>query len=189
MKQAKVLTERELKKVMQYIDVVSRYKERDKAMLMLTHLCLLRVGEVANLKVSDVVDAEGNINDVIFLTAEQTKGNDSRRVFVSNKAKAVIKRYIASNTSVLQRPYLFFTQKSQRFNVSALTQHLNRIYKQANIVGATTHSGRRSGITALSESGVSVRVIAQLANHKHLQTTMRYIDCTDDMMSKAIELL
>ena len=97
MKKAKVLTDKELKKVVDYIDAFDKYAERNKAMLLLTHLCLLRVGEVASLKVCDVVNADGEINDVIFLTAEQTKGNDSRRVFVSKKAKQVLKRYIQSD--------------------------------------------------------------------------------------------
>jgi integrase/recombinase XerD len=155
MKKAKVLTDKELKKVVDYIDAFDKYAERNKAMLLLTHLCLLRVGEVASLKVCDVVNADGEINDVIFLTAEQTKGNDSRRVFVSKKAKQVLKR----------------------------------LYERAAIKGATSHSGRRSGITALSAKGVSVRVIAELANHKHIATTQKYIDVNDNMMQNAVELL
>ena len=189
MKKAKVLTDKELKKVVDYIDAFDKYAERNKAMLLLTHLCLLRVGEVASLKVCDVVNADGEINDVIFLTAEQTKGNDSRRVFVSKKAKQVLKRYIQSDLSVLQRTFLFNTQKSKRFNTNALTTLLKRLYERAAIKGASSHSGRRSGITALSAKGVSVRVIAELANHKHIATTQKYIDVNDSMMQNAVELL
>ena len=189
MKKAKVLTDKELKKVVDYIDAFDKYAERNRAMLLLTHLCLLRVGEVASLKVCDVVNADGEINDVIFLTAEQTKGNDSRRVFVSKKAKQVLKRYIQSDLSVLQRTFLFNTQKSKRFNTNALTTLLKRLYERAAIKGSTSHSGRRSGITALSAKGVSVRVIAELANHKHIATTQKYIDVNDNMMQNAVELL
>jgi len=189
MKKAKVLTDKELKKVVDYIDAFDKYAERNRAMLLLTHLCLLRVGEVASLKVCDVVNADGEINDVIFLTAEQTKGNDSRRVFVSKKAKQVLKRYIQSDLSVLQRTFLFNTQKSKRFNTNALTTLLKRLYERAAIKGATSHSGRRSGITALSVKGVSVRVIAELANHKQIATTQKYIDVNDNMMQNAVELL
>ena len=62
-------------------------------MLLLTHYCGMRVKEIANLKVTDVVGKDGNIVDVIYLAEEQTKGNDSRRVFVSKKAKVLLKRY------------------------------------------------------------------------------------------------
>ena len=189
MKKAKVLTDKELKKVINYIDAFDKYAERNRAMLLLTHLCLLRVGEVASLKVCDVVNADGEINDVIFLTAKQTEGNDSRLVFVSKKAKQAIKRYLQSDLSVLQRAYLFNTQKSKRFNTNALTTLLKHLYERAAIRGATSHSGRRSGITALSAKGVSVRVIAELANHKHIATTQKYIDVNDNMLQNAIEML
>jgi site-specific recombinase XerD len=36
-------------------------------------------------------------------------------------------------------------------------------------------------------SGVNVRVIAELASHKSIQTTQRYIDINDKLCSKAIE--
>jgi len=189
MKKAKVLTDKELKKVVDYIDAFDKYAERNRAMLLLTHLCLLRVGEVASLKVCDVVNADGEINDVIFLTAEQTKGNDSRRVFVSKKAKQVLKRYLQSDLSVLQRTFLFNTQKSKRFNTNALTQLLKRLYERVGIVGATSHSMRRTYITKLSTSGISVRVIAEAVGHSSIATTQRYIDVNDELISNAVELV
>ena len=189
MKKAKVLTDKELKKVVDYIDAFDKYAERNKAMLLLTHLCLLRVGEVASLKVCDVVNADGEINDVFFLTAEQTKGNDSRRVFVSKKAKQVLKRYIQSDLSVLQRTFLFNTQKSKRFNTNALTQLVKRLYQRVGIVGASSHSGRRTFITKLATSGVSVRVIAEAVGHSSIATTQRYIDVNDELIGNAVELV
>ena len=136
-----------------------------------------------------IVNDEGEVNDVIHLTANQTKGSDSRRVFVSKKAKTALKHYLQSDLSVIKRVYLFNTQKSKRFNTNALTTLLKRLYERAAIKGATSHSGRRSGITALSAKGVSVRVIAELANHKHISTTQKYIDVNDKMMQNAIEML
>ena len=40
MKKAKVLTDKELKKVVDYIDAFDKYAERNRAMLLLTHLLL-----------------------------------------------------------------------------------------------------------------------------------------------------
>jgi len=60
--------------------------------------------------------------------------------------------------------------------------------KRSGIVGATLHSGRRTFITKLATNGVSVRVIAELASHKSIQTTQRYIDVNDEMMSNVVEL-
>ncbi|MBL6605758.1 MAG: site-specific integrase [Alphaproteobacteria bacterium] len=57
----------------------------------------MRVSEVASLFVSDIVNDKGEINEVIHLSANQTKGTESRRVFVSKKAKQALKRYLQSN--------------------------------------------------------------------------------------------
>ena len=188
MKQAKVLTDKELNKV---LDVISLYEhaERNRAMVLMTHLCGLRVCELANLRVSDVVNENGEIRDLLYLDATQTKGSEVRRVFVGKRAKSALKRYLQSNTSVLQRTFLFNTQKSKRFNTNALTQLVKRLYERVGIVGASSHSGRRTFIIKLATSGVSVRVIAEAVGHSSIATTQRYIDVTDELIGNAVELV
>ena len=189
MKQAKVLTDTELKKVIAYIDAFDRHAERNKAIILLTHYCGMRVSEVASLLVSDVVSVDNNINDVIYLKANQTKGSKSRRVFVSKKAKTALKRYLQSDLSVIQRVYLFNTQKSKRFNTNALTTLIKRLYERVGIVGASSHSGRRTFITKLATSGVNVRVIAEAVGHSNISITNRYIEINDDLIGNAVELV
>ena len=110
MKQAKVLTEKEFKKV---IDMCSLYKhaERNKAILELMYFSGMRVSEISKLRVSDVLNGDDEIVDVIYLQAEQTKGNEGRRVFLGKRAKAALKRYIQSDINVIQRTFLFNTQE------------------------------------------------------------------------------
>ena len=189
MKQAKILTDKELKKTIDYIDAFDRHAERNRAIVLLTHYLGLRISECGSLLVSDVVNDEGEVNDVIFLSVEQTKGSDSRRVFVSNKAKKVIKRYLQSDLSVIQRVYLFNTQKSKRFHTVALTTLVKRLYERVGIVGASSHSGRRGFVTKLSTVGVSVAVIAKAVGHKHISTTQKYISVNDTLISNAVELV
>ncbi len=55
MKQAKVLTEAERKRLLAVI-ANDRHSERNRLAIMLSFLAGLRVGEIAALKVSDVVD-------------------------------------------------------------------------------------------------------------------------------------
>ena len=61
MKQAKVLTDKELKKVIDYIDAFDRHAERNRAIVMLTHYLGLRISECGNLLVSDVINDKGEI--------------------------------------------------------------------------------------------------------------------------------
>jgi integrase/recombinase XerD len=48
---------------------------------------------------------------------------------------------------------------------------------------------RRSFLTSLAAKGISVRVLADLAGHRNLQVTMRYLDASDDMKRNAVELI
>ena len=107
----------------------------------------------------------------------------------NKKAKKALQRYITSDISVIQQPFLFQTQKSNRFNTNALTQLVKRIYERVGIVGASSHSGRRTFITRLATSGVSVRVIAEAVGHSSIATTQRYIDINDELVSNAVELV
>ena len=61
--------------------------------------------------------------------------------------------------------------------------------KGVGISGASSHSGRRSFITALSGKGISVRVLAALAGHRSLSSILPYIDASDDMKRQAVELI
>ncbi|AVI62506.1 tyrosine-type recombinase/integrase [Halomonas sp. GFAJ-1] len=187
MAQAKTLSKTELKRVLQYIDACERYSERNRAMLLLTHWCGMRVGEVASLRVSDVVSEDGSIRSEIRLTASQTKGKRARVVYVPSRMRKELQNYVQRSTKPARSVYLFNTQKSQRFTANTATQLLQRLYARAGIEGATSHSGRRTFITELAGKGVSVRVLAELAGHQSIQTTQRYIDVNDDMLRKAIE--
>ena len=62
MAQAKTLSKAELKRVLDVAKACSKYAERDCTMLLLTHWCGMRVGEVAALRVEDVLDSTGAVN-------------------------------------------------------------------------------------------------------------------------------
>ena len=81
------------------------------------------------------------------------------------------------------------SQKGGSFTPLTIVQLFARLYKQAGIVGASSHSGRRQFITTLAENQVNVRVIQALARHRHLNTTMRYIDVNDTKLEKVVEVV
>ena len=67
--------------------------------------------------------------------------------------------------------------------------NLQRLYARAGITGATSHSGRRTWLTTLSQKGVSVFVLADMAGHASIQTTQRYVTVNDEMKRNAAELI
>jgi len=190
-KQAKTLTQQELRRVLDYT-ATHKHSVRNRALLMTTHLSGMRVGEVASLRNSDVLDAEGNIRNEIRLSAEQTKGNEARVVFVSDKLRKELELYtrLIGNATINPALKFFYSQKrdSDGFTPNTLTQFFHYLYKKAGIDGASSHSGRRTFITNLASKGVGVRVLMSLAGHKNISTTQSYIDVNDDMKRKAVEL-
>jgi integrase/recombinase XerD len=188
-KQAKTLTQAEIRRVLDYT-ATRKHSIRNRALVITTYLSGMRVGEVASLRYCDVVDTEGNIRNEIRLSAEQTKGKEARVVFVSEKLRKELEQY-----SKLYKPKninckFFYSQKacSDGYNANTLTQFFHYLYKRSGIDGASSHSGRRTFITNLANKGISVRVLASLAGHKNISTTQCYIDVNDDMKRKAIEL-
>jgi integrase/recombinase XerD len=188
-KQAKTLTQQELRRVLDYT-ATRKHSVRNRALLMTTHLSGMRVGEVASLRNSDVLDAEGNIRNEIRLSAEQTKGNEARVVFVSDKLRKELELYTRLMGNANPTLKFFYSQKrtSDGFTANTLTQFFHYLYKRAGIDGASSHSGRRTFITNLATKGVGVRVLMSLAGHKNISTTQAYIDVNDDMKRKAVEL-
>lgn len=62
MKQAKVLSEKEFKQVLSVV-VAGTRGPRNRMALMLSHYAGLRVGEIAHLKVVDVMNEDGRTLD------------------------------------------------------------------------------------------------------------------------------
>ena len=156
---------------------------------MLSHFAGLRVGEIAHLRVRDVVDANGKVRDQILLRKEFTKGDEARTVFVSERLRRELDRFFqaAQSRPALDAP-LLRTQKRTAFSPNTLCQWFTNLYRRAGIEGATSHSGRRWFITRLAHAGVSPKVIMTLAGHKYLTTTQRYIDVNDEMLRRAVEV-
>jgi len=155
------------------------------------YLAGLRVGEVANLRYEDVVDATDAVRGEIRLEPEQTKGRHARTVFVNVRPKQELESYIRAYPPTKPQYRLFYTQKrtADGFTPNTLAQHFHYIYRFAGIEGASSHSGRRTFITNLASKGVGVRVLMSLAGHRHIGTTQAYIDVNGDIKRRAVEMV
>ena len=201
MKQAKVLSDKEFKRVLSVVSTM-RHGARNRLAVLLSHYAGLRVGEIAHLKIRDVVGPMGDVLDRLHLNPTYTKGGYSRTVFMNAKLIKEITKYL-QGLSALCEPLsarrqkqilsgdapLIASQRRKHFSANTLCQLFGEIYDSAGIVGGSSHSGRRGFISKLAHAGVSPKVIMELAGHRNLNTTQRYIDVTEDMMQKAVEIL
>jgi integrase/recombinase XerD len=188
MSQAATLNHEQLDRVLAYCDR-TRNPIRNRTIILVTHLSGMRIGEVAALRWSDVVSLDGSIKYEVRLSAAQTKGRKPRTVLLPERLRGHLVDYVRSIGQRKATAPFFNTQRSAGFTANTLTHVVNAIYRSAGIDGATSHSGRRSFISSLSELGVSARVLMILAGHQNLSTTQRYIDIKPSMLRAAVELV
>lgn len=184
-----MLTDAELKRVLA-VSAQGKHAARNRVLVLLSHYAGLRVGEIATLTWGDLLEPSSDIARQFRLKAQHTKTNEARTVHVSGKLARELAVYKSCFKQEPKRSApLIASQKGGPFSANSLCQLIGRIYADAGIVGASSHSGRRWFITQLAHSGVSPKVIMTLAGHRSLATTQRYIDVNDQMLAAAVEWL
>lgn len=172
--QAKVLNEAELKRVYA-IAGVGRHGLRNISLVDFSFLLGLRVKELAALRIDDVVDSENRVLNSFHLRSDQAKGNKGRQVFLTNKKlRKNLNQYLQTRVDDPCRT-LFKSQKTN-FTPNSLQQLYKKLYDQAGIKGAKSHSGRRTFCTKLIQKGFDIKSVSVLMGHRSVQTTARYID-------------
>lgn len=190
MKQAKLLTQAEQKRVSALINA-HRYPTRNHTIFAFSFYAGLRACEIAALKVGDVFDKDGTVRDTVYLAAGQTKGDEANTVLVSKRLDKALAAYAAAYPHHVSKPEaaLFFSAKRGGFSAQTIVNLFAKFYTAAGIKGASSHSGRRQFLTELADKGVNVRVIQALARHKDIGTTQRYIDYNECKLRNAVELI
>jgi integrase/recombinase XerD len=127
----------------------------------------------------------------VVLRSWQTKGSKAQTVILNSQLRAELEQYVRQycppNTK--NEDILLQSQKGSGFSSQTIQNLFRTLYEAAGLQNASSHSGRRTFITGLSEKGVSVRVIQELARHSSMNTTQRYIDVSVDKLRIAAEVI
>jgi len=199
MAQAKVLNEQEMDRVLNYLDK-KQHASRNKAMFLLTHGCGVRIKELVSIRMADVLSRDGSIRSEMYLKKDQTKGREGRTVYLSEKMRELIHNYLCERfglrdllavTMTDTSRALFANQKNnvRGFSASTGCQMFHYWYKDCGIEHGSSHSGRRSFITNLANKGVSIHVLKELAGHKSISVTERYIAKNPAVLHASVNLL
>ena len=188
MKRAHILTEREIKRVFAHI-AQRPFAERNRTMFHLSIYAGMRVGEIAALLWSDVFTPDGKVREQIQLSAAQTKGHKARTVLLNAQVQRELAQYGKGVGEWLPEAPLFTSKAGERFSPNSLVQVFARIYRASGIDQATSHAGRHFFLTSLAEKGVSIHVLAALAGHRNISTTMVYLHTNTSVLRSAVELV
>ena len=195
-KQAKTLTKPQVDAVTNFL-LTRRYGLRDQTVFFLSVRAGLRAKEIANLKWSMVLGADGEVGDAIYLTNEASKGNSGRVVPLNKQLRAnLIKMLDAARQELHFGPetaYVVTTERSGRTSAQAVVNMFKRWYTDLGLLGCSSHSGRRTFITnaakKISTVGGSLRDVQMLAGHSSLAVTQRYIDGDSEARKKIVDLV
>ena len=188
MPQARTLTANQAKAFLAFIKE-GKNSQRNAALFALSYYAGMRVGEIASLKVSDVVMSNGSIKDVIYLNPEMTKGNKGREVFLNKTAKRYVSELIKVACMKPDYPLIQTMGVRKHFTANSLSIVFRNLYAAAGYEGCSSHTGRRSFCSNLANSGVGIRVIHKLSGHRSLQSVQPYLDANEDMVKSAVELV
>ena len=190
MKKARILTKQELRRVLDHI-ATRPHAARNKALIFTMRYAGLRACEAASLKIKDVVDAQGQIKNEIYLTAQQTKGKSGRSVLINSKLCKELAVYIEGMKIISPEQSLFPTQKNSMrgFNANGISGFFCRLFREVGLDGCSSHGFRRQFITELANKSVGIHTIMSLSGHRRLSSVQEYLSVTDEHRRLAVELL
>ena len=190
-KQAKILTPKQQEFVLCYL-TSTRYPLRNKIIFLLSFKAGLRAKEISALTWNMVCDSQGNLSDVLTLPNEATKGRYSGRIIPLHKElKQALNEYIQPDIDLTH--HVISSERDNKMSAQAIVNFFYTLYKTLNLIGCSSHSGRRTFITQsaqiISKAGGTLNDIKQLAGHSSISTTQRYIEYNTDAQKKIIELI
>ena len=188
MAKAKVLTKDEIKRVMRIADIGNNGL-RDRVALSLSILAGMRIGEIAALKISDVRGIDGKAVEVINLSKHQTKGNRSRRVFISDELRKILNQSLAQISQLDDsKAFIRSSRTMGHFSNISLSLRFKAIYAAAGIA-TSSHSGRRTFATRLNAAGIGMATIQQAMGHSNIATTAGYCHVSDEQLANAVNVI
>jgi len=206
-KQAKVLSDAQLKRALEYVSTSTRYPQRNIAILNLSFRGGLRAKEIAGLTWEMVTDIDGVVGgkdqelEVRNITSKGKRGG--RRIPMNSELKTsleVLLELEKSKDRGLPTSFVVTLAKgsteisSRAASVSFLMNGKGTQqgwYSKLGFHGATSHSGRRTfaikSATRMSSVGGTLRDVSEMLGHSSLQMTARYLDENRDAKRKMVE--
>ena len=134
----------------------------------------VRVGELVNIKVSDINRKERSI--LVF-----GKGRKERIVFYGSNCEKLLNKYLEKH----QELYLFTNKHGEKINERTVRQIVSDTAQKAHInVKVTPHTLRHTYATHLLNDGADLKSVGDLLGHENLSTTGIYTHVSNDRLRK-----
>ncbi|MBJ7415439.1 MAG: site-specific integrase [Niveispirillum sp.] len=190
-RQAKILSTTQVNAVLGVI-AGNRHPARDRVMFLLSVKAGLRAKEIAHVTWGMVMTAEGQLADALHLEDRAAKMGSGRFVPLNRDLRDALMHLWAERQPKPEDP-IIFSERGRSMSTQSVVRWFWDLYGKLGFTGCSSHSGRRSFITQAARKastvGGSLRDVMELAGHKNLQTTSRYIEADTDAKRRLVNLV
>jgi integrase/recombinase XerD len=188
---AKVLRPADVRRVLLHVRG-QRDAIRNNTMILLSFKAGLRACEIAGLDWSMVLQPDGRLSPLIAVSNTIAKNGSGRRIPLhpelrASLAKLHVERKRPACGAIIQ------SQRGSNMTARSVVNWFAQTYAQLGMDGCSSHSGRRTFITRsarlLGKTGGSLRDVQELAGHRALTTTERYIEGDRDAQRRLVRLI
>lgn len=185
---AKALEQADVRRLLVYARH-QRHFIRNRVLILLSFKAGMRACEIAGLRWCMVLASDGVVADQLSVACAIAKGGSGRIIPMHRQLGAALERLHASQGRPRDGPVIP-SERGGHMTPAGVVNWFGALYRQLDLAGCSSHSGRRTFITraarALTTSGGSLRDVQELAGHRALTTTERYIQGSRPAQRKLI---
>ncbi|MBT4295257.1 MAG: site-specific tyrosine recombinase XerD [Candidatus Marinimicrobia bacterium] len=169
----KILNFEDIELLLDAIDTETPLGLRDRAMFELMYAAGMRVSEVCDMTMEQIL-----IDDDLILI--RGKGNKERIVPLGGEAKKWLLEYIEHGRPSLEKGYfnegiLFLNNKGKQLQRKGIWFILKKLAEKADLhKPVSPHTFRHSFATHLLEGGADLRIVQEMLGHVDISTTQIY---------------
>ena len=158
-----------------------RKRERDTLLLVMGINTALRIGDLLNLSVGDVLGDDGQILKAMEL--KERKTGKARRFPINDSVKNALSDYLAKRLGRDRSEPLFLSQKGKRLSRSQAWRIMKTAGELAGLENIGTHSLRKTfGYHVYKRTGGDLGLVQKLLNHSASGVTLKYIGIDREKM-------
>jgi integrase/recombinase XerD len=188
---AKVLEPEDVRLMLEHVRG-QRHPERNQVIILLSSKAGLRACEIAGLAWPMVLDSSNEVTNSLTVARSIAKGHSGRSIPMHRHLQRALAK-LHRHEGFPETGPVVRSERNTHMTAASVVNWFAQLYRELNMVGCSSHSGRRTFITMsarlLPKTGGSLRDIQELAGHRAITTTERYIQGDRDAQRKLVALL
>lgn len=147
---------------------------RDRALIMLLLPTGMRIGELLEVKLEDIV-----LHDQKILIYIDSKNYEGREVYYSADAEQALRHWLRNRDKT--KRYLFYGRSDKPLSYVAAWSAMRKTLERAGLVdkGYSPHNLRHTFATDMINAGMRIEVLQQILGHQDIEMTLRYARLSD----------